>query len=189
MVGDMDTRNRNKVYPLAMVAVMAAVMAVVSPFTLPIGPVPITLANLVVYLSVYILGWKKSCIATLVYILLGAVGMPVFSGFAGGLGKLVGPTGGYIIGYLPQAIITGLFILKFPKNRWMQLLGMVIAGIVLYAFGTAWFCALTGKGLVAALGLCVIPFLPGDFAKAVIAMVVGPMIRDRLDKAGLAPVD
>ena len=185
----MQTRNRNKVYPLAMIAVMAAVMAVVSPFTLPIGPVPITLANLVVYLSVYILGWKKSCIATLVYILLGAVGMPVFSGFAGGLGKLVGPTGGYIIGYLPQAMITGLFIAKFPRNRWMQLLGMVVAGIALYAFGTAWFCFLTGKGLVAALGLCVIPFLPGDFAKAVIAMVVGPMIRDRLDKAGLAPVD
>lgn len=184
----METRNRSKVYPLAMTAVMAAVIAVVSPFTLPIGPVPITLANLVVYLSVYLLGWKRGCAATLVYILLGAVGMPVFSGFAGGLGKLAGPTGGYIVGYIPLALITGLFLAKFPRNRWMQLLGMVIACMVLYALGTAWFCVVTGKGLAAALGLCVIPFLPGDFAKAVAAMIVGPMVRERLDKAGLAPV-
>ena len=179
--------RKNKVYPLAMVAVMAAVMAVVSPFALPIGPVPISLATFVVYLTAYVLGWKRATVATLVYILLGAVGMPVFSGFAGGLGKLLGPTGGYIVGYLPLALISGLFVDKFPKSRIMQLVGMILATAVLYALGTAWFCVEAGKTLSVAMSACVIPFLPGDFAKMLVSMAVGPLIRSRLEQAGLYP--
>ena len=179
--------RNSKVYPLAMIAVMAAVMAVVSPFALPIGPVPISLATFVVYLTAYVLGWKRAAVATLVYILLGAVGMPVFSGFAGGLGKLLGPTGGYILGYLPLALISGLFIDRFPKNRWLQLLGMILATAVLYALGTAWFCFAMDAELAAALAACVIPFLPGDLGKMAVCMVFGPMIRGRLEQAGLCP--
>ena len=82
----MQIRTKNKVYTLAMTAMMAAVIAAVSPFAIPIGPTPITLCTLALYFSPYILGWKRAALATLVYILLGMVGVPVFSGFKAGLG-------------------------------------------------------------------------------------------------------
>lgn len=174
------------IYSMAMVAVMAAVLAVVSPFALPIGPVPISLATLAVLLTVYVLGWKMGTLAVLVYILLGAAGMPVFSGFAGGLGKLMGPTGGYILGYLPLALVAGLFLERFPKSRLMQFAGMVLATAVLYTLGTAWFCFAMDSELAPALAACVIPFLPGDLIKILVSLAVGPLLRSRLDQAGLA---
>ena len=88
-----------------------------SPFAIPIGPISLSLCTLVLYMTPYILGWQRSALATLVFILLGVVGMPVFTGFQGGLGKVLGPTGGYIAGYIPLVIITGLAVQFFPKNR------------------------------------------------------------------------
>ncbi len=179
-------KHNTPVYTMAAVAVMAAVLAVVSPFALPIGPVPLSLATLVVYLTAYVLSWKRGTAAVLVYILLGAVGMPVFSGFAGGLGKLMGPTGGYILGYLPMVLISGLFVDRFPRKRLVQLAGMMLATAVLYALGTAWFCFAMDSALAPALTACVIPFLPGDLVKILISLAVGPMLRERLEQAGLA---
>lgn len=178
-------KRNTPIYTMAAVAVMAAVLAVVSPFALPIGPVPISLATLVVYLTAYVLGWKKGTVAVLVYILLGAVGMPVFSGFAGGLGKLMGPTGGYILGYLPLVLVAGLFVDRFPGNRLLQLIGMVLATAILYALGTAWFCFAMDSALAPALTACVIPFLPGDLVKILVSTVVGPLLLERLEQAGL----
>lgn len=183
----MESKTRSQVYPLAMTAVMAAVMAVVAPFSISIGPIPLSFCTLVIYLNAYILGWKRGTVAVLVYILLGVVGMPVFSGFGSGLAKVAGPTGGYIIGYLPLALIGGLAVARFPKNRALQLLGMILATAVLYALGTAWYCLQSGTDLTTALGWCVIPFLPGDAIKMVAAMAVGPMLRARLNKAGIHP--
>ena len=177
-------RRKSKNYILAMTAVMAAVTCVLAPMSIPIGPVPISFTNLAIYLSLYLLGWKMGTVSYVVYMLIGMVGVPVFSGFTGGMGKLLGPTGGYIIGFIPMAIIAGLVIDKFD-NRAIQFVGMVAATAVCYAFGTAWFCVSMDSGLVAALGMCVFPFIPGDLAKIVIAMVVGPMLRGRLVKAGL----
>ena len=85
------------------------------------------------------LGWKRGTISYLVYLLIGLVGVPVFSGFTGGIGRLAGPTGGYIIGFIAMAVIAGLVIDKC-HNRWLQLLGMIVGTAVCYAFGTAWFC-------------------------------------------------
>ena len=182
----METKAKNKVYPLAMTAVMAAVMCVLGPMSIPIGPVPISFTNLVIYLALYILGWKRGTLSYVVYMLIGMVGMPVFSGYSGGMGKLFGPTGGYIIGFIPMAIIAGIVIDKC-RNRGAQLAAMVVGTAVCYAFGTAWFCVQAGYAVGAALGLCVFPFIPGDLAKIVIAMVAGPMIRSRLERAGLNP--
>ena len=182
----METKAKNKVYPLAMTAVMAAVMCVLGPMSIPIGPVPISFTNLVIYLALYILGWKRGTLSYVVYMLIGMVGMPVFSGYSGGMGKLFGPTGGYIIGFIPMAIIAGIVIDKC-RNRGVQLVAMVVGTAVCYAFGTAWFCVQAGYAVGAALGLCVFPFIPGDLAKIVIAMVAGPMIRSRLERAGLNP--
>ena len=183
----MENKTRSQVYPLAMTAVMAAVMAVVAPFSISIGPIPLSFCTLVIYLDAYILGWKRGTAAVLVYILLGAVGMPVFSGFGSGLAKVAGPTGGYIIGYLPLALIAGLAVVRFPKNRALQLLGMILATAVLYALGTAWYCFQSGTDLSTALGWCVIPFLPGDAIKMVAAVAVGPTLWQRLEKAGICP--
>lgn len=183
----METKTKNSVYPLVMTAVMAAVIAAVAPFALPIGPIPITLGTLVMYLAGYVLGGKRAGVAVLVYVLLGAVGVPVFNGFTGGLGVVAGPTGGYIIGFIPLAFLSGLAVERFPQNRLLQFVGMVIATAVLYALGTAWFCVQAGKSLTAALSVCVFPFIPGDLAKMAVAMVLGPMVRERLVRAGIHP--
>lgn len=180
----MEKNSKNKVYPLAMTAVMAAVICVLGPISIPIGPVPISFTNLAIYLSLYILGWKRGTLSYLIYVLIGMVGMPVFSGYAGGFGKLFGPTGGYIIGFIPMALIAGWGIDRY-QNRAVQMAGMMVGTAVCYAFGTAWFCIQAGYAVGAALGLCVFPFIPGDLIKMAVALSVGPMIRSRLGKANL----
>lgn len=183
----METKTRSNIYPLAMTAVMAAVIAAISPFAIPIGPISLSLCTLVLYMTPYILGWYRSAAATLVFILLGMVGVPVFTGFQGGLGKVLGPTGGYIAGYIPLVIITGLAIKFFPKNRVLQFLGMIAATAVLYVLGTAWYCVQSGTDLPTAMKWCVYPFIPGDLVKMAVAIVLGPMLRERLLQANISP--
>ena len=158
--------RRGKTYRMAMTALMAAVTCVLAPMAIPIGPVPISFTNLAIYLSLYLLGWKRGTVSYLVYVLIGAVGVPVFSGFTGGLGKLAGATGGYIVGFIPMAVIAGLVIDRY-RNRGLQLAGMIVGTAVCYAFGTAWFCFVMDSTPMAALSLCVIPFIPGDLVRSV----------------------
>ena len=184
----METKAKSNVYSLAMTAVMAAVIAVVAPFSIPAwGEVSFTLCTFVLYLSPYILGWKRAVMSTLVYILLGMVGMPVFSNFRGGLGVLDGPTGGYILGYIPMVIVGGLIIKAFPNKRLIHVGGMVLATAVLYAFGTLLFCLQIGSTLEHALWVCVIPFIPFDLGKMAIATWLGPVLRERLVQANIHP--
>ena len=179
---------------LAMIALMTAVTCVMGPLSVPIGAVPISLTNLAIYLTVYLLGWKKGTVSYLVYLLIGMVGVPVFSGFSGGLGKLAGPTGGYLIGFILMAIIAGLFIQHFPKQKPLHIvlcfLGMILGTAVCYLFGTVWFVKVfantdTPYTYSAALAACVYPFIPGDILKMVLAAVLGPQLRKALQSAGL----
>ena len=180
------TRN-SRLHPMVLTALMAAVLAVAAPFALPApGLVPISLATLVIYFMVYILDWKRAAAAVLVYILLGAAGLPVFSGFAGGAARLAGPTGGYILGYIPLAIVSGLAVQRFPGSRLMQFLGMVLGTALLYAIGTFWYCRVMDSALAPALLACVVPFLPGDLLKMTVSVGLGPSVRKRLGKAGFA---
>lgn len=180
----METKTNQKVYPLAMTAVMTAVTCVLGPMSIAIGPIPVSFTNLAIYISLYLLGWKRGSVSYLVYMLIGMVGMPVFSGYAGGFGKLFGPTGGYILGFLPMAIIAG-WVIDHSHSRLAHIAGMILGTAVCYAFGTAWFCFQAGYTVQAALGLCVIPFIPVDLVKMVVAMTLGSVVRDRLEKAGL----
>ena len=164
---------------MALVAIMTALTCILAPFSLPIGPVPISLTNLVIYFSLYLLGWKLGTLSYVIYLLIGLVGVPVFSGFTAGPAKLFGPTGGYLIGFIPMASIAGIVIDKFSQ-RWLQILGMIVGTAICYAFGTAWFCIQAGYTVSAALAVCVIPFIPADLIKMVIAMIIGPEIRKRL---------
>ena len=108
----MNSKTRN----MTVCAIMAALMCILGPMSVPIGPIPISLTNLVIYLTVYLLGTKKACISYLVYMLLGAVGLPVFSGFAGGIGKLAGPTGGYLVGFIFMTVICGVIMERFQRK-------------------------------------------------------------------------
>ena len=117
--GNTQTLRTTNTYAMAVTALMTAVTCILAPLSIPIGPVPISLTNFAIYLSLYLLDWKKGTISYILYLLLGLVGLPVFSGFTGGIGKLAGPTGGYIIGFIPMAIIAGIVIDKFSQ-RWIQ---------------------------------------------------------------------
>lgn len=163
------------------IALSAAVICVTAPWTVPVGPVPITLATFSVYLTSSVLGMKKGVAAVAVYLLLGFAGLPVFTYFSGGLQRLVGSTGGYLVGYLPLALICGFFVYKF-KKAWAFPVGMIAGTVVLYAFGTAWYCILTSTKILPAMAACVFPFLPGDGIKIAAASAIGIKLRNAADK-------
>lgn len=175
------------IYQLTTSALMVALMCVLGPMSIPIGPVPVSFTNLVIYLAVYLLGMKGATISYLVYLFLGAAGLPVFSGYAGGLAKLAGPTGGYLIGFILMALICGFFMEKFYSRTVIVILGMIVATLVAYFFGTVWFVLEMQCGVWYALTVCVFPFVPFDIAKVLIATALGKMIRIALIKSNLLP--
>lgn len=173
-----------KTKTLTMTALMAAVICILGPLSVPIGPVPISFTILALYLTMILLGWKMGTVSYLIYLLIGLVGVPVFSGFSGGPGKLFGPTGGYLIGFIFLSLIGGWFVEKFQGKRLMYLLGMVLGTAVCYTFGTAWLAYQADLSFSAALAAGVIPFIPGDLLKMAVALLIGPMIKKRLVQAG-----
>lgn len=178
-------KQKTTLFTMTRCALMAALMCALCPVSIPIGPIPISLSILVIMLTVYILGTRDALISYTVYLLLGAVGMPVFSGFQGGLAKLAGPTGGYLIGFLPMILISGIVIWKSKENLWLSMLGMAAGIAVDYALGTAWFVFQTQSTVAHALDVCVYPFIPFDLGKMVVAAVFGKMIHSVLLKAKL----
>ena len=178
--------NVTNIKMITFTALMAAVFCILGPLAIPIGPVPITLGVICVYLCVYALGMNMGSIACILYILLGLVGLPVFSGFAGGPAKLFGPTGGYIVGYVFMALVSGWFIDRFSvKKIYMQILGMILGLVVLYAFGTVWFVFQMQVTFAEALSMCVIPFVAFDLIKIGLALLFGNTIRKALSVANL----
>jgi biotin transport system substrate-specific component len=171
-----------KIRNMVFTALFAAVICAVAPFKIPVGAVPITLATFAIYIAASVLNWKYGTLSVLIYILIGLVGLPVFSGFEGGLQKLAGPTGGFLIGYIPCALIIGLIVDRFEIKVWVYPAAMVLGTAVLYAFGTAWFMISLNYTLAAALMACVVPFLIGDAVKIVLASVISPMLRKALKK-------
>lgn len=164
---------------MAMIGVMTAVTCVLGPLSIPLpfSPVPITFTNLAIFLSAYVLGLRAGMISYFVYLLAGLVGLPVFSGFSGGAGKLAGPTGGYLIGFIFLALIGGFFVDRFPGKRVLQAIGLVLGMAVCYAFGTAWLAAQLQIDFAAALAVGVLPYLPGDALKILAALFAGPRLR------------
>lgn len=169
---------------LTLIGLMAAVICVMAPWSIPVvvSPVPITLGNLAVCLAVYVLGMKKGFFSYLIYFLLGAAGLPVFSGFTGGFGKLAGPTGGYLIGFFFLALIAGYFIEHWPGQKLYALAGMVLGSLVCYLFGTIWLSFQLHVTFTAGLASGVFPYLPGDIVKIAIALFVGPVLRKAVSR-------
>lgn len=173
-----NIRNSNT-KNMALAGLFAALTAVGSWISIPLGftPVPMNLATLAVFLTGGLLGAKNGTRSIVVYALVGAVGVPVFAGFRGGLSVLAGPTGGYIIGYILAAFLVGILVKN--DSGIIRIAASMIAGLAAcYALGTAWFIISTHTGFAAAMMACVVPFLPGDAIK----IAAGTILVRRLRK-------
>ena len=164
--------SRLSVLDMVYTGLLSAVICVCSILAINIGEVPITLQTFAVCTAAGLLGWKRGSACVLVYVLLGAVGIPVFGGMTGGIGVLTGSTGGYIIGFIFTALIVGFAADKFDRSVPALLISMILGVLVCYAFGTAWFMFLTKLDLMTALSYCVFPFLIFDAIKIVLATVI-----------------
>lgn len=182
-----DTKN------LVLCAVCAAMTCVLAPLSIPLaGGVPVSLATFAVMLSGVLLGGPLGALSQLIYVLLAAVGLPVLAGWTGGLGIVLGMTGGYIIGYIPCAWLTGLIYKKYgetakkPVKILFMILGMTAGNIVLYVIGTAWFMFITEMTLEASLAACVIPFIPGNIIKMAAVIIIGLPVENAIRRTAYA---
>ena len=167
-----------KTKQMVLIALMTAVTCVLGPLSIPLpfSPVPISLTNFAIFLAIFVLGMKNGTISFILYLLLGAVGVPVFSSFRGGFQVLAGPTGGYLIGFIFLALIMGFALDHFDRKLVPTIIGMIIGMAVCYAFGTVWLAKLLSLSFKEGLMMGVIPYLPGDAAKIIIAAIVGPKL-------------
>ncbi len=170
------TLTRTKTRDMVYIAIFAVLIAICSWISFP-AAVPFTLQTFGVFLAVGVLGGKRGTLSILIYLLLGAIGIPVFAGFSGGIGSILGTTGGYIVGFLLSALLMWGMEKIMGKKTWVLALSMVLGLVVCYAFGTAWFMVVYARqsgaiGLLTALGWCVFPFIIPDVIKIVFALVI-----------------
>lgn len=180
----MRSAGRSRTYDMAYIAVFTVLIAICSWISIPME-IPFTLQTFAVFLSVAILGGKRGTLSVVVYVLLGAIGVPVFAGFTGGIGIILRNTGGYIIGFIFAALSMWLIERLFGRKLWVQAVSMVIGLIVCYAFGTAWFMLVymrnTGAvGLMTVIGWCVIPYIIPDAVKIALALILSNTLRKPL---------
>jgi biotin transport system substrate-specific component len=167
--------------PMIYASLFAALTAAGAYLFVPIGPVPIVLQNMFVFLAGLLLGSRWGLSSVAVYLLAGICGMPVFAGGTGGIGRFAGPTGGFLLGYLPVVFLVGWISERKPGRMLWDVAAMVLGGVVLYACGVSWLKMVTGLPLAKALAVGMYPFLVGDGLKmaaaALIAKSVRPAIR------------
>ncbi len=173
--------SRLHVRRLTFAAMLAALLCLVGPLTLPLGPIPLSLTTAGLMLAALLTGPRLAGLACGAYLLLGLAGLPVFSGFQGGVGAFAGPTGGFLLGYLPMTLLCGALGARKARPR-MQALGLAAATLLLYTAGTAWYCLQTGAAPLAALALCVLPFLPGDALKIAAVLMLLPRLKKGLER-------
>ncbi len=176
-----------KTRDMIMVAMFAALICIGAYIVIPLpfSPVPITLQTLFIMMAGLILPVELAGMTVVIYLLLGIVGLPVFSGGGSGIGILFGPTGGYLVGFLIGVMVISFMVNKFKSNVMVEFISTVIGGIiVVYAIGVIWLSAKTGMGIAKAFTVGAVPFLIGDFMKAIVATVVAVPIRQYLKQSG-----
>lgn len=188
MSGEAQEKKKRglSILDITLIALFAAIMAVCSWISIP-ADVPFTLQTFGVFVAVGLLGGRRGTLSVLVFILLGAVGVPVFAGFRGGVDVLLGPTGGYIIGFLFSALVMWAME-RLGEKAWVRIASMLAGLLVCYVFGTAWFMAVytmkTGPvTLIAVLGWCVFPFILVDIAKIAAAYLLTARLRRYVPKS------
>ncbi len=183
----MNSNVRN----LTRIAVFTAVLCVFAPLTLtlPVSPVPISIANLFIYIFAVILGTKRAILGLVIYFLLGSVGMPVFSHWSSGVVYIFGPTGGYLIGFLFCSLGASLgdeIGRKVSRSKYIRtvilVLGMVLGTLLCYFVGTLWLSYLNKLDFYAAVAAGVLPFIPGDAVKIVIAVILTMSLKEKIKK-------
>ena len=184
-------RSHTKLKSMVFVALMAAFLCIFSPISIPLPLVPITLQTFGVFLVSALLGWKRGTVAVLIYLLLGLIGLPVFSGWTGGFSSFATPSSGYIIGFLFTALLTGFLIDRFSRQFWMYPVAMAAGLAVCYLFGTIWFLVYmnvwmsTPYSFWEAVLICVLPFLVGDAVKIAAATALSYPLRKQLVRNGV----
>ena len=171
-----NVKTKTTTTDIVFISLSAALIAICSWISFPLT-VPVTLQTFAVFTAVGLLGLKRGTWAVFVYILLGAIGLPVFANFKGGFGVLIGSTGGYIIGFIFSALVVGIITKIFGKKTLVLIISMIAGLLVCYIFGTAWFMYVyahkTGAiGLTSVLSLCVFPFIIPDAVKIALAVIV-----------------
>ncbi len=185
------SRSHARLKSMVFVALMAAFLCIFSPISIPLPLVPITLQTFGVFLVSALLGWKRGTVAVLIYLLLGLIGLPVFSGWTGGFSSFATPSSGYIIGFLFTALLTGFLIDRFSRQFWMYPVAMAAGLAVCYLFGTIWFLVYmnvwmsTPYSFWEAVLICVLPFLVGDAVKIAAAAALSYPLRKQLARNGV----
>lgn len=173
-----------KTKDMAYIALMAVLISVCSWLSIP-AAIPFTMQTYAIFTALLLLGGRRGSIAVLLYILMGAVGLPVFAGFTGGVGKLMGPTGGYIVGFVFTALCYWLGERLFGKRFGARLAGMIVGLIVCYAFGTVWFVQVYSAtkpiSYASALAVCVFPFIIPDIAKMLLAFLTDEILKKHIE--------
>jgi biotin transport system substrate-specific component len=181
---NMDSSSQLRMMVYA--SLFSALTAVGAFLAIPIGPVPIVLQNMFVYLAGLLMGSRWGLASVGVYLLAGACGLPVFAGGLGGIGRIVGPTGGYLIGYLPTVYIIGKISARTHQRAGTDVLAMICGTIVLYACGVTWLKIVTGMAPAKALAAGMFPFLIGDALKIVAATAIARALRPVIGVRGFA---
>lgn len=168
------------------IAVMTVFMAICSWITIP-GIVPFTLQTFALYFGLWILGGKYTTYSLILYIIMGCVGVPVFSGFKGGVGVIIGPTGGYIVGFILLTGIMWIYEKITKKESDVVKISLIIIGTLLcYLCGLMWYMYVSGvpfgkEGFVSVMMICVVPYMIPDALKIVLAKIVGKRVNKRID--------
>lgn len=179
------TKEQKRLRMMIVTALFAAIIGVMAQLTIPLPYVPITGQTLAIGLAATILGARFGTISVILYILIGATGVPVFAEFSGGLSKLVGPTGGYLVGFIPTAYVIGLFMEKTSFTVKNALIANVIGMFITLTFGTLWLSVAAGLSLTAAIAGGFTPFIVVGLIKAALASWIGILVRNRLAAANL----
>lgn len=179
------TKEQIKLRTMIVTALFAAIIGVMAQITIPLPLIPITGQTLAIGLAATILGSRYGTAAVILYLIIGSAGVPVFAEFSGGISKLIGPTGGFLVGFIPATLIIGLYMEKFGFVYRNAVIANIIGMLITLAFGTAWLKISAQLSWTAALASGFTPFLIVGIIKAVLASWIGIILRNRLLSAKL----
>lgn len=169
-----NKKSRISLKDITITAFFTALISLFSQIAVYIGPIPINFGLLAAFLGAGLLGFRNSLSSVIAFIFLGAIGIPVFAGFSGGLGRLFGPTGGYILGYLPAVAVISILLYKLGKTSLTLCVAMSAGLLITYLCGTVWYVLISDSAdtVYSAVTACVLPFIPGDLLKIVTAVIL-----------------
>ena len=168
---------KTKTKDIVLCGIITAVLCVLCPVAIPAGAIPITLSTLVIYIITSVFNLKISLISITIYILIGCIGLPVFSGFSGGIAHILGPSGGFIIGYFPMILCISLL----NENRLKRIVGMCLGTALLYICGCSGFALSTDNKPMTIISVSILPFIPGDTIKIITADLIINNFKDKIN--------